>query len=869
MNTELQDYVQELKNRTDIMVLAGQMGLAPDDHGKTMCFNGHDKKTPSLQFYEDSQRYHCFGCQATGDVISLVQQIEGCSFLEAVNRLAADAGMEPWQNTNGANPEFYGKVKACLDTAARMYHRWLEPDDSYLRERGIERSTAQQHMLGRTRGRNDLCEALMKEGFDAFTLLQSGLIKETGDDFFQNHVIAPIMNYGTVVDFYGRALNGDGKRRHWRLNNQRLKVGEGLFNWNPRLEEIILVEGIFDALSLVQHGFPQAVALLGTQGLIDHYLQRIRRSRVKRIFVCYDGDDGARASAMRDAFAMEDIGKSVRIIDLPGGKDPNEFFMKYGADDFKELVAAAYSPFDRAVAEIKSISDRDEQLLRVTQELVPRIMKTQPISQHDLIKRISRDFDIPIKNLNEQIKQTDMIVDTVTARAEPKEVVNLKAVRPALDLVDGTMILSAPRQVVELGNQAPQWENTVITSKRERFPLCAEDLANQGWFAKDLDKIDIRVAEERYSRHVIEGFLQGKLSGDLAEAFHGIKDTVGLYLDFTDARTYDYLTCWIIGTYFYNIFSHYPYVHFTGPKGTGKSQCLHVLERLCHNAKMAGSMSLAVQFRLIEALQPTILFDEMENLGQTQHTELHRMLKYGFEKNGPQVWRMDTTDKKPDMRAWSVYCPRAFASIEGMEDVIGSRSVQIIMERSFDDTIKSRTVQSDEPIWQDLRDQLFLVALAEGARVKSIYDELAKPAEIDFAGRDWDIYKGVYTVALAMADPAVTHQVIRFAVDVHENKVALDNENSPDTIILQFLSETVTDNRYYELGELNSALTEMASTQGLDLQGRMTRDRLGKRLNGLRVFQERKREMRNGKKVTVYRMDPKVIQEKLDNHLRG
>ena len=245
-----------------------------------------------------------------------------------------------------------------------------------MRERGIERSTAQQYMLGRTRGRNDLCEALMKEGFDAFTLLQSGLVHDTGDDFFQNHLIAPIMNYGAVVDFYGRALNGDGKRRHWRLNNQRLKVGEGLFNWNPRLEEIILVEGIFDALSLVQHGFPHAVALLGTQGLIEHHLQRIRRYRVKRIFVCYDGDDGARASAMRDAFAMEDIGKSMKIIDLPNGKDPNEFFMEYGADDFKELVAAANSPVDRAVAEIKSISDRDEQLRRVTEELIPRVKKT-------------------------------------------------------------------------------------------------------------------------------------------------------------------------------------------------------------------------------------------------------------------------------------------------------------------------------------------------------------------------------------------------------------------------------------------------------------------------------------------------------------
>jgi len=123
-----------------------------------------------------------------------------------------------------------------------------------------------------------------------------------------------------------------------------------------------------------------------------------------------------------------------------------------------------------------------------------------------------------------------------------------------------------------------------------------------------------------------------------------------------------------------------PYVHFTGPKGSGKSQCLHVLRNLCHNGKIAGSMTLPCS-SVLSALCNHALVRRDGKSGQTQHTELHRMLKYGFEKNGPQVWRMDMTGNRMEMSCWSVYCPRAFASIEGMEDVIGSRSVQVIMER--------------------------------------------------------------------------------------------------------------------------------------------------------------------------------------------
>ncbi len=231
-------------------------------------------------------------------------------------------------------------------------------------------------------------------------------------------------------------------------------------------------------------------------------------------------------------------------------------------------------------------------------------------------------------------------------------------------------------------------------------------------------------------------------------------------------------------------------------------------------------------------------------------------------------WRMDLTGNRMEMNCWSVYCPRAFASIEGMEDVIASRSVQIIMERSFDEAIKSRTVNADNAEWQEFRDQLFLGTLSEGYSIKEIHDSLGKPSQINFSGRDWDIFKGVVTVAQAVGKE-VFDNVISFAMDVHEAKIARDQDNSPDMIILKYLAETVTQNDWYELGQLNDDLTHMASSQGLDLQGRMTRDRLGKRIAALKVAEETKRVKHNGKKVTLYRIDPQVIIKKLENHLRG
>ncbi len=728
-------FIEELKSRLEIIQVAELHGINVNKNGQADCFNNHDEKTPSLKFYEDTQSYHCFGCGAHGDVISLVQHVEGWSFMQAVNSPATEVGMEPYQNDNGFDPEVYGRVGDCLSATAEIYHSWLLPDDPYLAQRGISYETTQIFMIGRTHGRTDLRLALEEKGFTADTMLLSGLIKMDGTDFFQDHIVVPIVSSGRATNFYGRSLNDNARQRHWRLPNERLKVGEGLFNLDYRSKEIILVEGVFDALALIENGFANAVATLGTQGL-NGSLPLLGKRQIKKAFVCFDGDPSGSSAALSTAYDLEGLSIDARVVDMPAGEDPNSFLKDHTREDFQQLLDVSSSPFDLEIRQIGLVEAREDQLKRIRDDLLPKVKRADPIMQPELIKKIHDQLDIPVRALNEQLKRMREEVEVQPAQQAVVEVGSLRTIDPALDMVDEKMIIMAPVRVLDGETQVPRWQNTVVCSTKERFMLSNEELLKRGWYAPALERTDIRVAEERYSPDVIKGFLEGSLSGDLRETFSEIRLSIQRYIDFSDERTYDFLTCWIVGTYFYPIFSHYPYVHFTGPKGSGKSQCLHVLRCLCHNAKIAGSMTLAVQFRIIGALQPTLLFDEMENLGQTQHTELHRMLKYGFEKNGPQVWRMDMSGNRMEMNCWGVYCPRAFASIEGMEEVIASRSVQVIMERSFDEEIKNRTVNSDDGLWQELRDQLFLVTMSEAPSLKGIYDQMGEPSEIYFSGRD-------------------------------------------------------------------------------------------------------------------------------------
>src|SRR5208283_4928176 len=130
--------------------------------------------------------------------------------------------------------------------------------------------------------------------------------------------------------------NNPDMGKHWRLPSERLIVGRGYFNWSPQQEEIIVVEGLFDALSLFHNGFKNVVATWGTNGLEP---ERLQGTNIKRLWICFDADTSGRERGLKTAYACADTGVEVKIVELPDGLDPNEYFLKdHTADDFRALM---------------------------------------------------------------------------------------------------------------------------------------------------------------------------------------------------------------------------------------------------------------------------------------------------------------------------------------------------------------------------------------------------------------------------------------------------------------------------------------------------------------------------------------------------
>jgi DNA primase len=833
---DFHQYVDDLKSRLDIVSVAQFHGISIDEHGRANCFKGHDNKTPSLAFYEDTQRYYCFGCKSHGDVISLVQAITGCSFGQALQSLASEAGMRFFEGTSGFDAELYGRVSDCLRSAAQIYHSWLVPEDPYLAARGIAYQTAQKFLVGRTRGNDHLRRALEERGVTAESMIFSGLVKTDCMDFFQDHIVVPIMTNGRVVDFYGRSLNGNQDHRHWRLPNNRTVVGHGLFNLNLRGEEIILTEGVFDAMSLIQHGFPYAAAAFGTQGLKDEYLQRIGNSRIKRVFICYDGDDSGRKAALRDGIAVEDAGKEVRIIRLPDNMDPNEFIQAYPNGDLQSLIAQAPSPAEVQIEHIASLQSQDDRNMAMN-TLLARCEKMQPVKREGVIDMAAKALGMTKKLLRDQmVYLSDQAATEPQVTGNPEEITNSKAISPALDIVDGTIFMTVQRLMRDPEDGSPKWTPWVVTSNPEWFPLERNELHRRGYHTM-ADERGFYALQQRYAPRTVRDFVKGKRTGDLARTYADIRGTLRQYLDFPDPNTHDFLTAWIIGTYCYVVFNYYPYVHFNGTKLVGKSKALKLLACLSFNGIWCVSISEAAQFRLIESLQLTLCLDETEDLNQKQIGEKRSLLLGGYEK-GSRVYRSERRGDSFVPRAYNNYSPRAMASIEGLEDVLGSRTVQIQMERSYNDEIKQREIALTDPALQELRDELFLVAMTYGADIQAAYESMEKPEGLHFGDREYNILKPILAVGAVTGSEEIMESLKAFANASYRQKVDEHNESAEENILLRYLMGKIVADGEYRSDDLHAGFIQFIRGHGLDMQVQMSKGRMAKLMIKLKVCEK-------------------------------
>jgi hypothetical protein len=190
------------------------------------------------------------------------------------------------------------------------------------------------------------------------------------------------------------------------------------------------------------------------------------------------------------------------------------------------------------------------------------------------------------------------------------------------------------------------------------------------------------------------------------------------------------VTLWTIGTYFFPLFNAYPYLYFGGIKRTGKTKALTLLKLLSLNAIFSTNISTSSLFRLIQSGRCTLLMDESESLSNAERKQDLRSLILAGYKRAATVWR---TEKNAAERlvpeSFEVYSPKALANIAGLEDTLEDRCISIIMQRGRDRAILNSEPDERDPVWQETRDELHVLALKFWREIASLTSEVSVVSE--------------------------------------------------------------------------------------------------------------------------------------------
>ena len=318
-----------------------------------------EERTASFKVYEETGTYHCFGCKESGNAIHFLRKHDGLDFLEAVETLATQVGMEIPKQEAHVDTSNATKIN---NSASQIFYEQLKSDQGkktikYLKERGISGETAKFFQLGYSSNKKPTLYENLKNEFKEIDLDESGLFgkNDYGEhyDRFRDRLMFPIRNIkGECIAFGGRLLS-DKKDQAKYLNSPETKTYKkkyelyGLYEIreiNKRPESIFLVEGYMDVIGLFQHGIKNAVASSGT-AFTQEQLRKIL-SYTNTIYIVFDGDEaGYKASwrAVENALPLLREDTRISFIFLEPNEDPDSYVSSNGKDAFLNLAKEAKS----------------------------------------------------------------------------------------------------------------------------------------------------------------------------------------------------------------------------------------------------------------------------------------------------------------------------------------------------------------------------------------------------------------------------------------------------------------------------------------------------------------------------------------------
>ena len=418
-----EEILEKIKSQNDIVdVISERVRLRKSGRNFTGLCPFHNEKTPSFSVSQEKQIYKCFGCGEAGNVISFVMKEKNLPFIEAVKYLANRANI-PLEMNNGEKSKSAKKMdllyRVNVEAAKFFFSNLMNNQNAkeYFLNRGIKEETIKKFGLGFANDSwNSLMFYLRKKGINDVLLEEAGLIsvnKEKGRkyDRFRNRVMFPVFDYqGRVIGFGGRVLD-DSKPKY--LNSPETLVfqkGTNLYGLNFALKHnmseryFVIVEGYMDLISLHQYGITNVVASLGTALTINQ--ARLLKRYADKVIISYDADMAGQMATLRGLEILRTAGFDVRVLNIPQGKDPDEYVRSNGKEAFLKLINSAEPLIDYRMKKAEEGIDfkNSQSLILYAKRIMEIISDLDPVEKDVYIKKASENTGIKEQTLYDILK---------------------------------------------------------------------------------------------------------------------------------------------------------------------------------------------------------------------------------------------------------------------------------------------------------------------------------------------------------------------------------------------------------------------------------------------------------------------------------
>ena len=433
-----EEIIDEVKSANDIVDVVSQY-VTLKRQGTT--YFGpcpfHREKTPSFAVTPDKQIYHCFGCGEGGNVVRFIMRAENISFKEAIEFLAERAKIAlpttDYRNEGISDDEFkmreYHKSQMyeINKEAGRFFYNNIQKSSQakdYITKRKLTLNTVRRFGLGFALDDNGLYKYLKEKGFKDEDMLATGLIGKTDKgylyDKFKNRLMFPIFDVrGRVVAFGGRALASHEELKAQHIpkyvnspENLVYTKGRHLYGLNlakknsEKMKRILVVEGYMDVISPHQFGITSVVASLGTA--LTEAQGKLLRQYAEEVVLSYDSDAAGQKAIMRGIEIMQSLGVMVKVLQMEGAKDPDEFILKYGPERFEKLINNSLSAVEYKIKMLKqdyNLQDTTDKI-KFLNKMAEVLAKVENNIERDIyIEKLSKEVGVGREAIQAEVEK--------------------------------------------------------------------------------------------------------------------------------------------------------------------------------------------------------------------------------------------------------------------------------------------------------------------------------------------------------------------------------------------------------------------------------------------------------------------------------